>query len=344
MKITCTGCKKTYGLPDERVPKGSRFHIACPNCKAQILVVGPPDVAAKPPEEDRLDIGREIKKKILSGVKDLPPMPEVVFRAREVMTDPNASFKDIAAVLETDQAITVAVMKIANSAYYGLSGKVSSVRQAAVVLGIRNLAQVITVASTSKLMARTLKGYDMESEIMWRHSLSVAFGAKIIAGLVRPELEPDAFCAGLLHDMGKLVLDPFIADRKEIFHEIVRKQEYDILRAEQHVLGTDHAEISHECCKKWKFPESQSIAIRYHHDPMRSPKKDLACILYTADLITKMGGIDIGGIGMDVESVQRFSIDDEVKTHLGLSDEDIEAIGGEMMRAVDNIDTGPMGL
>lgn len=341
MIIVCENCGKSYRLPDERIPQGSRFTLDCPKCNSKIPVVGPSEMQAAPfPEEGGVDIGQEIKKKILRGVKDLPPMPEVVYRAREIMTDPNSSFKDIAGVLETDQAITVAVLKIANSAYYGLSGKVTSVRKAAVILGIRNLAQVVTAASTSKLMARTLEGYDIESDIMWRHSLSVAFGSKIIAALARPELEPDAFCAGLIHDMGKLVLDPFIAERKDIFHEIIQKEEYDNLYAEQHTVGTDHAEISHECCQKWRFPESQSMAIRYHHDPMRAPKKDLACILYTANLITKMHGIDIGGIGMDLESARRFSIDGRVKTHLGLTNEDIDAIAAEMMRAVDNIDMG----
>jgi HD-like signal output (HDOD) protein len=126
-------------------------------------------------------------------------------------------------LLESDQAIATKVLKLANSAYYGLKGKVSSIRHASSLLGYNIIGQLISMAGSSSLMGKTLAGYELDSEGTWHHSLLTASASRIIALRKNPDLENDAFSAGLIHDVGKLVLDRYVADRKDDFNRLIPK-------------------------------------------------------------------------------------------------------------------------
>ena len=162
------------------------------------------------------------------------------------MNDPNSSFNQLSEILEADPAIAAQVLKMANSPYYGMSGKVSSIQHASVVLGQKTLGEMISMAGASQLMGNTLKGYELNSEDVWRHSMGVAFGSKIIASKKNPALADDAFAAGLLHDVGKLILDPYVLERKETFKTFMADQTRSFLDAEKEILGFDHSEIASE--------------------------------------------------------------------------------------------------
>jgi len=166
-------------------------------------------------ETDRV----ELKEKILAGVNELPPMPDVVVKANAMLADADSSSSELAGLLETDQSIAAKVLKMANSAFFGMSGRVSSIKQAALVLGYGNLSQVISMAGMQKALNKILPGYGLNSEELWRHSLSVALGSKIVAGRRNPELEMVAHTAGLVHDVGKIILDPFVLEQKETFEK-----------------------------------------------------------------------------------------------------------------------------
>jgi len=204
--IECSNCHKKYNIPKEKLPQNRAVSIACPACKTPIKI----DLSKPAPAPKKnLPSGDDLKKAVLKSVRDLPPMPDVVHKANKVIADPNSSFSDLAVVLVTDQAIAAKVLKISNSAYYGLSGTVSSIQQAAVVLGQQTLGEILTVASASQLLDRTMPGYGLDPGEFWQHSMLVAFGARIVTGRIKPHLAEDAFAAGLTHDAGKLALDPY---------------------------------------------------------------------------------------------------------------------------------------
>lgn len=175
MHIVCKECSKTYTLPDDRLPHGKIVSFPCPACKSKITLDLREPVEESPSESDRLVFkpladesesqltSDDIKKKIIKRINDLPPMPKVLFKARQVLSDPNSSFKDISKIIETDQAIAAKILKVANSAYYGLSGMVSSIHQASVVLGYQTLEQVITMVSSASLLGKQLKGYGLNA-------------------------------------------------------------------------------------------------------------------------------------------------------------------------------------
>ena len=339
MIVTCLNCHKVYNIPDERLPQKDSFAFPCPACKKTIKLDlrSPSSQCATDDRPSRQDTGQEqptgeaLKRLILKTIHDLPPMPQTVMKARDIMKKPNSSFEELAAVLSIDQAIAAKVLKLANSAYYGFMGQVSSIQHASVMLGLKTLEQLITVAGASNLLGKKLEGYEQDAGDLWQHSLGVAFGSKIIANRENPALADDAFAAGLIHDAGKLALDLHISDRKETFRHFMADGQGSFLLAEKEILGFDHAEIASELCKNWHVPESLATAIRYHHDPALSNDDKLSYIVHTADAIAMMSGIGAGIDGM------LYQMDGNAFEFLGLEEEDVSEIIVEVVESVQKI-------
>lgn len=333
MLVTCNDCSRQYDLPDDRLPYGKRVSFPCPFCKSKVRLdlrnLSAP--AGKPPSKVEQDVGEEdLKSKIIRRIQDLPPMPKVLFKARQILTDPDSSFKDITEVIETDQAIAAMILKVANSAYYGMSGMVRSIHQATVVLGYKALEEVVTMASASGLMGSRLKGYNVHAGQLWRHSLAVSLGARQIAQKRNPPLENDAFSAGLLHDAGKLALDHYVVENKAQV-EAVFNQTGSYLACERKVLGCDHTEIAHALCAKWNLPASHVAAIRYHHSPEDSDGDTLAHMVHVANHVAGLAQLSASA-GSDSEALDAASMD-----ALRLKDVDLVDLTEAVTRAVDDI-------
>jgi len=273
--------------------------------------------------------GKYLKQDVLLAVNNLPPMPQVMHKARDIIQNPGSSLKDLGDLIETDQALAMKVLRLANSAYYGRMGKVSSVQEAAVVLGLRILSELITVAFMSKVLGSSLKGYGLPAESLWRHSLAVAVGSRIIADKKYAALSNEAFSAGLVHDVGKLILDRYIYERKKEFLKFFADGGQAFLIAEKEILGFDHAEIASEICKRWNFPRSISVAVKYHHHPSRLRGNRLAYIVHVADEIAVLSGLDIEGT--------THEIDDKSIQMLAIQRNEIELIIDEVVKSVNQI-------
>jgi putative nucleotidyltransferase with HDIG domain len=261
-----------------------------------------------------------LKDKILKKIDELPPLPQVVFKIQELIRNPDSSAKDIAKVIETDQAIATKVLRIANSAYYGMPGKISSVQHASVVLGFKTLGEIVTIVGSRGTLNRKLLGYGYDTKDLWEHSLAVAFGSKIIAGLKNPSLVNEAYTAGLIHDVGKIVLDPYILEQKGEIEFYMENEEKTFLDAENHFFAFNHAEIAFEICEKWNFPEHINLAIKGHHNPSHTDKNDLSYILHMADHTARLIGI-----GYDEDDFL-YKLEEGTMDHLGLKREDISEI------------------
>ena len=276
-----------------------------------------------------METNRQIlAKKILRDVKDLLPMPQVILKAQQMMADPNHDIKKIAGLIESDQAIAVKVLRFANSAYYGLSGKVASIQQAFVVLGYQTLGQILSIAGFSSFMGKSLPGYGFESEDFMRHSLAVAISSTIIAEKVDPTLANEAHTAGVIHDIGKIILDKYIVENKEAFRTFLDNEQETFLSAEKHVIGFDHAEIAFEICKKWHIPTVMTQAIKYHHCPSSLDGDELSYILHLADYVaTKSGG------GYDSDD-HLYQLEEGTLNQLGLRHEDVRTMMSEVIESM----------
>ena len=275
---------------------------------------------------------RALKKEIIKAVKDLPPMPDVIFKIQRTLLNPNAYAQQIADLIETDQALAARVLKIANSPFYGMSGKVSSVQHAAVILGFKTLGELTTIAGFSELMGNKLPGYGYRANDLWKHSLAVALSSRHIAQKLSPRLVNDALTAGLIHDMGKLILDPYVGEQREVFDEFLAATEQTFLEAEKQILGFDHAEIAYEICKNWHFPELLALGIKYHHYPSLSDNNEMAFILHLADYIAVLS---VSGYDMDeILDIQEEGTRDFLKIH----QEDIKSISTDIIASIANIE------
>ena len=274
----------------------------------------------------------DLKNEFIKAVQDLPPMPKVVLKIQKLLLDPNSNAEEIATYIETDQALAAKVLKMANSPYYGMSGKVSSIQHAAVILGCKIIGELTTMAGFSHLMGKKLPGYGYKSDELWKHSLAVALAAKIIAEKINPELASEALTAGLIHDMGKLILDPYVLENRNAFDELVEDENLTFMRAEKQVLGVDHAEIASEICDHWKFPGSLSRAIKYHHNPSLSNKNEIAFILHLADYIAVLSGS-----GYDIDEILDIR-EEGTYAFLKIHQKDMKVIGAVIIESVVKIE------
>lgn len=261
-----------------------------------------------------------LKDTILKKIHELSPLPQVVFKIHELIRNPDSSAKDIAKLIESDQAIAAKVLRIANSAYYGMPGKISSVQHASVVLGFKTLGEIVTIAGSKGTLDRKLPGYGYDTKDLWEHSLAVAFGSKIIAGMKNPSLVNEAYTAGLIHDVGKIVLDPYILKQKNEIESFMEKEEKTFLDAEKHFFSFNHAEIAFEICEKWNFPEYINVAIKGHHNPSNGDSNDLSYILHMADHTARLIGI-----GYDEDDFL-YELEEGTMDHIGLKQQDISDI------------------
>jgi HD-like signal output (HDOD) protein len=323
-----------YDIPDERLPEEKTFSFPCPECKGMITVNltdedegKKANVMKKTPQKD-LPVGDALKKQILRKVTELPAMPQTVLKARSIMSREGSSFNELAEVLKTDQAIASKLLKLSNSAYYGMRGKISSLQHASVVLGLNTLKEIIVMAGSSSMLAAELPGYGLDSGDLWQHSLGAAFGAKIIAERKAPDLAEDAFVAGLIHDCGKLVLDEHILERRDVFTSVMKAGDQSFLNAEKNILGFDHSEMAYALCKQWNVPESINNAIRYHHKPALSRDDKMTCIVHIADALAMMSGLGTGVDGL------AYEMDDKAMAVLNFQADDIPEVMEQMVEAV----------
>jgi putative nucleotidyltransferase with HDIG domain len=257
---------------------------------------------------------------ILATFQSLPPFPQVARRAAEALSNPNAIDKDLAKIIEYDPGITANILRLCNSAYFGIKVSISSLHQAISFLGHKNLMTIILASSSVKYYGNYTPGYDLEKGELWRHSVACAILSQILAQKTNQESHQALFTAGLLHDLGKLVLSIFVSEEFEQINDLVRTKGYSFLEAERTVLGMDHAEVGGQIAEQWNFPKIISKAIALHHEPELIASGDsLAAIIHLADVGCLLMGIGVGADGLGYRAYE------QVMNKLGLRAKDFES-------------------
>ena len=202
----------------------------------------------------------------MAKVKSFPAMPATATKLLSLLDNPDVSFYELEEVIRYDPGLTADILKLTNSAYFGIPLKVSSVKQAMTMLGWKRLLQLVMTLCMSTLIKKPVVGYDLPQGELWRHSIAVSIAAEnIVKTLKIPDAE-DVFTAALLHDVGKLVLGSFVKKDLEFIEDMVAKGlTFDV--AEHLILGTDHAEVGSHILKQWSFPDELVNAVRWHHNP-----------------------------------------------------------------------------
>ncbi|MEE9555561.1 MAG: HDOD domain-containing protein [candidate division Zixibacteria bacterium] len=209
-------------------------------------------------------------KLIVAKIHNLPTPPIVFSQITKVVNNPNTSAYEIASIISEDPALTAKVLKLTNSSFYGISGSITNVKQAIVILGLEAIKSLVISASVFETFSKTTKLDTDYLEHFWRHSLSVASMAKIICRVKKIgsiQMNEQAFSAGLLHDIGKLIIISHLPQEHLKISDLLKddsKRPED--EAEREILGFSHADIGSYLATTWNLPDSISLAIQKHHD------------------------------------------------------------------------------
>lgn len=270
---------------------------------------------------------------ILKSVRDLPPLPQSVERVLQLTDDPQSSVGEVAAAVSMDQALVADILKLANSAYYGFSRRIGTIQEAIVLLGFATVRSLIFASSVKGLLGRKMEGYFLEAGELWHHSLGCAVAARVVAKRARYRGVENAFVAGLLHDIGKVVLSFYVRDQFAAIVELTKGSDMSFIQAERQVLGIDHCEVGSAIAQHWNLPDDLAAAIRDHHQPSRAGEaRDLASIVHLADALCLMMGVGIGGDGL------LYPLCLDVVGQLGLDARDIESLLSEVTTAIADIE------
>jgi putative nucleotidyltransferase with HDIG domain len=203
---------------------------------------------------------------IMTKVSSFPSMPKAVAKLRDLFKKGDVPIKEIEKILRQDPGLSANVLRLANSARFGVSSKVRSLNQAVMLLGLKRFEQIAIGACMNKIMDKAVEGYNLSPGELWLHSIAVSTTAEAMAKFLKISNASDVFTPALLHDMGKLILGKFVKNDSAQIQSLVANGE-SLASAEYMVLGTDHAEIGSLILKRWSFPADIVDAVRWHHDP-----------------------------------------------------------------------------
>ncbi|MEI7986897.1 MAG: HDOD domain-containing protein [Armatimonadota bacterium] len=256
-------------------------------------------------------------KDIIRKASDLPSMPEVAFEVIRIADQAESSALKVANTLSRDPSLSARVLRLANSAFYGMSQEVSSVQDSVIVLGMRTTKSLSLVAASFPWLHIALKGKGLKPELLWNHCISCAHFSKTIAKKIDGVDAELAFCIALLHDMGTVAL--YLTLEAE-FNQLIRaakESEVPFDQMERELLSFDHAELGAALAESWNLPKIYSQAIRYHHRPSVLEESDtLADILHVADILVRTRGISEGLDGAfylrDEGAFERLGFEEEL--------------------------------
>jgi putative nucleotidyltransferase with HDIG domain len=224
-------------------------------------------------------------------VRDLPSLPSVVVQLIRTFGEADVGVGDLAAQIAKDQAIAAKTLRLANSSFYGLQSRVTTIDQAITVLGFDSVRSLVTAAGiVGQFSACENERFDFAA--FWCHAVGTALSAKGVARQAGCNQE-FAFVSGLLHDIGRLVLVTRFPEQYRAAQAFQRENECDMLRAERAVLGLDHAVVGRALAQHWKFPDLIQRAIGHHHAPERADLGDIPSVVHVANVIVH--ALDLGG-------------------------------------------------
>ncbi len=236
----------------------------------------------------------KLDKRILQSIKALPPFPVTIRKVMALAGDPDSSLSELAAVIRLDQAITANILRICNSAYFGLRRPVDNVGDAILHMGKKNVLRAVMAAGLSRYF-QTAQGYDVRGRDLWEHAVAVALMSQICAAKISVPDDPQLFTAGVLHDIGKMVMGEFVHEAWQKIRELKEGQGYSFLEAEEEILGVNHAALGGEIALMWKFPDEIRKAIAFHHRPDLLANGDtVPWIVYLSNQVCHVMGIGVG--------------------------------------------------
>ena len=224
--------------------------------------------------------------KKLDRIDDLPTLPEIAIQINKMLQDYDTSIQDLSVTIEKDQAMVPKILKLVNSAFFGFKSKISDISHAVMLLGFNTVRNAIVSIAIIEAFSvkKNIKGFDIKQ--FWTHSVAVAITSQYLAAESKLCNSSDAFTAGLLHDIGKIVLLRYFNDLFVKVWNLVNETELSFCDAEKNEISVTHARIGAHLAKKWQLPANLVDTIKYHHKTNRNGNDyGLIMIVHVADII-----------------------------------------------------------
>jgi putative nucleotidyltransferase with HDIG domain len=269
----------------------------------------------------------------LQAIENLPTLPIVAQQVMKLVASPNANMAQIAAVVSRDQAIAARVVRLVNSAFYGMRSRVGSIQHAIVVLGLNVVKNLVVGVSVVKMFEDSAQASIFDRQQFWVHTFACARAARLLAERTGRSEPEDYFVAGLLHDIGILVLDQFFHPRFVDILGLSIRERIEYNDAERRVLGLNHGEVGAVLAQKWRVPDFVAHTIRFHHEPGCMPTdasaaRDIVALVHFAD--ARVQGKRIGNF---IETF-RTTCDPTTERYLNVSEmlveEVLQQVGAEV--------------
>ena len=273
---------------------------------------------------------------IISGIDTLTPIPPVAAQIMALAEDENSSMFDIADLIIHDPSITASLLKICNSAYFGLSRQIESVRDAITLLGLDQIVELVLLNGTAENFRDEPDGYGLGEGELWHHAVLSAHVAKVLAKNHGLENKKHLiFTAALLKDIGKLIMGRFVAFSYEKINILVHSKGYSFNEAEKEIIGMNHEELGAEIGKKWRFGDKLIYIIRNHHMTDETSRNDPeTALVYLADIVCMMIGF---GTSVDGLAYRFYS---DVLNRMNLTEKDLQNVifdTGEQRQKIDKL-------
>lgn len=209
---------------------------------------------------------------LITNLGDLPPLPQVAAQVLRIAADPDASTDELQRVISTDQALASQILKIANSAMFGMMREVKTLTQAIMTLGFSTIKSVVIASSAKNLYSRGSSG--LQERLMWEHALVTGLAGRAYGKQLRLARTEEVFLAGLMHDIGKSVMGIKFPDRYSAMIRTVYNEQGDTLELELETFGFDHTMVGEALLHSWNLAQSIEHAVRWHHEPAETPKEN----------------------------------------------------------------------
>ncbi len=253
---------------------------------------------------------------VFESIADLPVFPRVVHKALKVLDDPRKKISDVSTIVKYDQGLVTNILKLTNSAIFGLRQQVTDLDTALALLGNQKIREILIAGAALPYLTKRLAGYEMSPEDLWIHSMGCAVVSEVTSRRARYENGSALFTAALLHDIGKIVLDLYVGPRLEEVLLISKQRGGNFSEAEWVVLGTDHAVAGATILKNWNFPPDICRAVRNHHDPDLYIQDRLSALLALSNIMAVQLGFGVGADGF------RYRIEPGLLKTVGFSQDD----------------------
>lgn len=237
-------------------------------------------------------------REIIDRVSKIPPPSQTVQKLMSTMSAPDHGIQEIIKIIENDGPLTAQVLKLVNSASFGLRNKVDSIRRAIMYVGTKTVLGIAIGLSAGTCYKGSLDGYESGPGGLWDHSLKTAIAARMLACYTDDKVpEYLAYTGGIIHDIGKSIISEYLRNTAASLVMGIDGQIYhDYLEAEEKAIGISHNEVGEMVSRKWNFPESLIAAIKFHHHPDLAPEEHRALVycIHLGDFISMACGSGTG--------------------------------------------------